>query len=258
MHVGESAKVFRLLVAYDGTGFAGWQIQPGKRTVQEELLASLRALGDPQVRCVASGRTDAGVHAQGQVVGVRTTLEIPVSRLKRAIQARLPEDIVVRSVAEAPLDFDPTRQALSKTYRYSIRYGCEPDVFSRRYALHHPGPLDLPAMEVAAKHFLGTHDFKAFETRWPNRATSIRTIKRAEVTGGEGWCHVEVESNGFLYNMMRTIVGTLLVVGRGGSVDLVRDVLVSGDRTRAGPTAPPHGLCLIRVEYPSHLNHWPQ
>ena len=256
--MADSRRVLRLLVAYDGTDFAGWQIQPGKRTVQGELQASLAALGDPGVFCLASGRTDSGVHAQGQVVGVRTTLALPPFRLKRAIQARLPEDIVIRSVADAPADFDATRQAIAKMYRYTIRHGSEPDVFSRKFALHHPGKLDVQAMAEGASFLLGTHDFRAFETRWPNRATSVRTISRATVEGDQGWICFEVESNGFLYNMVRSIVGTLLAIGRGfAPPESVRKVIESGKRSEAGPTAPAHGLCLIRVTYPAHLNDWP-
>ena len=250
-------RVLRLLVAYDGTDFAGWQIQPEKRTIQGELRASLVALGDPDVLCLASGRTDAGVHAQGQVVSVRTSLKLPTQRMRRAIQARLPEDIVVRAVADAPLDFDPTRQALAKMYRYTICQGWEQDVFVRKYALHHAGALDLERMACGAGYLLGTHDFRAFETRWPNRASSIRTITKAVVYRADGQIRIEVESNGFLYNMVRAIVGTLLPIGRGtAKPESVKAVIESGKRSEAGSNAPAHGLCLMRVTYPPHLNEW--
>ena len=254
----KNTRCLRLLVAYDGTDFAGWQIQPGKRTVQGELQASLGALGDPKAVCLASGRTDAGVHAQGQVVGLKTILDLPLFRLKRAIQARLPGDIVVRSVAEAPSDFDPTRQAIAKTYRYTIRHGGELDVFYRKYALHHPAKLNVSAMAKGAGYLLGTQDFRAFETRWPNRATSVRTIYRASVEGEDGWIRIEVESSGFLYNMVRSIVGTLLKIGRGKAPpeEMVR-VIQSGKRAEAGATVGPHGLCLMRVNYPPPLDIWP-
>jgi len=256
--VDKDGRGLRLLVAYDGTDFAGWQIQPGKRTVQGELQASLVALGDPGVLCLASGRTDAGVHAHGQVVGVKTRLDLSLFRLKRAIQARLPEDIVIRSVAEAPPDFDPTRQAIAKMYRYTIRHGGEPDVFARKYALHHPAFLDVAAMAKGAGYLLGTQDFRAFETRWPNRATSVRTISRASVEGDDVWVTIEVESSGFLYNMVRSIVGTLLTVGRGKAPpEEILRVIQSGQRSEAGATVGPHGLCLMRVTYPPPLDEWP-
>ena len=257
--MAETVRSLRIFLSYDGTDFSGWQIQPGKRTVQGVLKEALRQLGDNEAICQASGRTDAGVHAGGQVVGVRTKLSIPLPKMRGALQAFLPKDVVIKCVAEAPSDFDPTRWAISKMYRYTIRHGVAPDVFSRQYCLYLSSFLDAGSMAEAAKSLIGTYDFRAFESRWPNRASSVRTITMAEVRWEGGWIWLEITSNGFLYNMVRAIVGTLILIGRKvKGPDFIGQVLHAGKRSLAGPTAPAHGLCLERVDYPPPLDMWPE
>jgi tRNA pseudouridine38-40 synthase len=242
----------RLTLAYDGTDFHGWQTQPGLRTVQEALEAALADLtGEPRVRVNASGRTDAGVHAVGQVVNFHTTSQLAPDVLLRAVNARLPEDVIIREAAEAADDFDANRDALRKLYRYVIHDGDVPDLFRRRYCYHTRYKLDAAAMERAAAALRGTHDFRCFETEWPNRASSVRTITRLAFKRKRDWIRLDVEADGFLYNMVRAIAGTLVNVGRGfWPEEQVAQIVRSGDRTRAGPTAPALGLFLMRVTYP--------
>jgi tRNA pseudouridine38-40 synthase len=244
----------RLTLSYDGTDFHGWQTQPGLRTVQETLEAALADLtGEQRVRVNASGRTDTGVHAVGQVVNVRTECKLLPDVVLRAVNARLPEDVVIREAAEASPDFDANRHAVRKCYRYIIHDGPVPDLFMRRYCHHtRHGRLDNDAMSRAARALHGTHDFRCFETEWPNRASSVRTIARLAVNRLGDWIWLDVEADGFLYNMVRAIAGTLINVGRGfWPEEEVAAIVAAGDRTRAGPTAPPQGLFLMRVTYPS-------
>lgn len=242
---------FRLTLSYDGTDFHGWQTQPGLRTVQETLEAAIGAVTrEPRVRVNASGRTDTGVHALGQVVNVRSETKLSAEVLHRAVNANLPEDVVVRSCEPADDAFDANRDAVAKLYRYTIHDGPVPDLFSRRYCHHSRHSLDAGAMAEAAGALLGTHDFRCFETEWPNRATSVRTISLAKVAREGEFVTLEVEADGFLYNMVRAIAGTLMNVGRGyWPVGEMAAIVAAGDRTRAGPTAPARGLCLVRVTY---------
>jgi tRNA pseudouridine38-40 synthase len=275
-----SLRTLKLTIAYDGTAYAGWQFQLDRPTVQGTLEDAIAKVTGQRVRILASGRTDAGVHALGQVVGFRTDSELPPDILLRALNANLPHDIAVLDVAEAPEGFHPICHVLRKRYRYTIHDGPIRSVFSRQFAWHYVyGRLDAETMKNAAKGLLGTHDFSSFETSGAERKTSIRTIFDISVERGRaGDCEnshsvemeqsplltthavssaddfisIEVEADGFLYNMVRTIVGTLVQVGRGSRpVAWPTEVLQAKDRRAAGPTAPPQGLCLVRVEYDS-------
>lgn len=238
-------------VSYDGTDFRGWQTQPGLRTVQETLEKAIVAVtGDARVRCNASGRTDSGVHAVGQVVNFYTESRHSPTVLLRAVNAHLPPDLVVREAKEVAHHFDANRDALRKLYRYVIHDGPVPDIFLRRYAYHCKWRLNAEAMRRASRPLLGRHDFHSFETDWPNRLTSIRTITHLTVNriGDHVW--IDVEADGFLYNMVRAIAGTLINVGRGyWPESRVAEILNAEDRREAGPTAPPEGLFLMRVTY---------
>jgi tRNA pseudouridine38-40 synthase len=241
----------RLVLAYDGTDFFGWQTQPGQRTVQETLEQAIAAVtGEPRIRCNASGRTDAGVHAVGQVVNFFTSSNLSPSILLKAVNAHLPDDIAIYSADEVPQSFDANRDALRKLYRYVIHDGPTREVFQRRYAWHCKWRLDVAAMHRASRPLLGRHDFRSFETDWPNRLSSIRTITHLSVNRVGDFVWLDVEADGFLYNMVRAITGTLVNVGRGYWPETyVGEVLNAEDRRVAGPTAPPHGLILIRVTY---------
>ena len=244
---------FRLTLSYDGTEFHGWQTQPSFRTVQETLEAALVAVTRAaHVRVNASGRTDTGVHAVGQVVNTRIDTRLEAPTLMRAVNANLPEDVVIRSCEVVADDFDANRHAVRKLYRYVIHDGDVPDLFQRLYAHHSRYRLDAGAMARSARALVGTHDFRCFETEWPNRATSVRTITHLAVNRFGPWIWLDVEADGFLYNMVRAIAGTLMNVGRGfWPEDHTATILASGDRGSAGPTAPAKGLFLMRVVYES-------
>ncbi len=242
---------FKLTLSYDGTDFSGWQTQPGHRTVQETLEEAVaRLTGESGIRVNASGRTDAGVHALGQVVNCYSATRLEPTKLLPAINAHLPDDIVVQSVEEAPDTFDANRDAVRKLYRYVIHDGEVPSPFLRRYACHTRRRLDASAMARAAGVLRGRHDFRSFETEWPNRASSVRTITHIAVNRFGDYLWLDVEADGFLYNMVRTIAGTLMNVGRGyWPESQIAEILQAGDRTLAGPTAPAQGLFLVRVTY---------
>jgi tRNA pseudouridine38-40 synthase len=242
---------FRLTLSYDGTDFHGWQTQPGLRTVQETLESALsRLTGEPRVRVNASGRTDTGVHAVGQVVNFHSETRLEPDVLLRAVNAHLPPDIVVRQSEVVSEAFDANRDAIRKLYRYIIHDGDVPDLFMRKYCHHTRHHLDANAMSRASACLRGTHDFRCFETEWPNRATSVRTITHVAVNRFGDWIWLDVEADGFLYNMVRAIAGTLINIGRGyWPEERLAEIVSAGDRTSAGPTAPAQGLFLMRVTY---------
>jgi len=246
---------FRLVLRYDGSEFAGWQTQPGFRTVQETVEKAIaRVTGEPRIRLNASGRTDAGVHAIGQVANFFSATRHSCGTLLKAVNANLPVDVCIRTCDEVPESFCANKDALRKTYRYVIYDGRMHDPFHRRYACHSRRPLNAEAMQRAAACLIGRHDFRCFETDWPNRLSSIRTITRLAVVRVGELLWIDVEADGFLYNMVRAIAGTLMQVGRGDWPESrVADILAAGDRRRAGPTAPAAGLFLLRVSYPDSL-----
>jgi tRNA pseudouridine38-40 synthase len=242
---------FKLVLSYDGSDFQGWQTQPGYRTVQETLEGAIRTLtGETRLRVFASGRTDAGVHAVGQVAHFLSDMHVPFSKLLNALNAHLPEDLVIHSVEEVPEAFDSNRDAVRKLYRYVIQNHPTPNPLMRRYCCLYKLPLDAQAMARAAEVLKGCHDFRSFETEWPNRKSSIRTITHLSVNRVGEYIWIDVEADGFLYNMVRTIAGTLINVGRGFWPERrVAEILECGDRKQAGPTAPAQGLFLMRVTY---------
>jgi tRNA pseudouridine38-40 synthase len=241
----------KLTLSYDGTDFSGWQTQPDLRTVQETVEQALAKLtGALRVRLSASGRTDAGVHAVGQVANFHTENSLACDVLVRAVNAHLPEDVAVIRAEEAPESFDANRDAVRKLYRYVIHDGEVAGPFLRRYACQSRHRLDDRAMARAAQPLLGRHDFRSFETEWPNRASSVRTVTRLAVNRFGEYLWIDVEADGFLYNMVRSVAGTLMNVGRGYWPETkVLQILQAEDRTQAGPTAPARGLFLMRVAY---------
>lgn len=243
---------FKILLSYDGTDFAGWQTQPGQRTVQEVLQTALHTLTGGPVRVTASGRTDSGVHAVGQVAHFLSETRLPAGRMAAALNSQLPHDVAVLACDEMPLGFDANRDAVRKLYRYVIHDGQVVGPFLRRYCCHVKYPVDVAAMARAGAVLKGTHDFQSFETEWPNRASSVRTITHLGVSRAGEYVWLDVEADGFLYNMVRAIAGTLLNVGRGFWPEReVEAILHARDRRRAGPTAPAQGLFLMRVQYAS-------
>ncbi|HEV3024224.1 MAG TPA: tRNA pseudouridine(38-40) synthase TruA [Pirellulales bacterium] len=247
-------RTFKLTLAYDGTAYAGWQSQANQPTLQDTLEAALKQVTGEPIRVAASGRTDAGVHALGQVVSFQALSHLEPEVIQAALNAELPNDMAVLAASLAPAGFHATRDARRKRYRYMIHDGPARDVFRLAFSWHYRRRLDAAAMHRASQRLSGTHDFRSFESAWPQRTSSVRTIFEIRVERGTGderdLVNVEVEADGFLYNMVRSIVGTLVEVGRGVHAEAwPGEVLAALDRRAAGMTAPPQGLCLVRVEY---------
>ncbi len=243
----------KLTVAYDGTAYSGFQKQSGSglRTIQSELENALSVLAKRPVPIVGAGRTDAGVHALGQVVHFETgAWTIPTERIVLALNARLPDDIAAVSAEEVEPDFHARYSAVAKTYVYSIYNRKIPSPFRRLYSYHFPWPLDVDAMQQAAGHLVGQHDFSSFQASGRPVKSAVRTLFGAEVVTDKPMVRIVVRGDGFLYQMVRIIAGTLIEVGRGRlDPDMLPGIIASRDRSRAGQTAPPHGLRLERVEY---------
>jgi tRNA pseudouridine38-40 synthase len=242
----------KLVIAYDGTAYHGWQRQAeGIDTVQARIEAAASEVLGHKVVVFGAGRTDAGVHAAGQVANLHTpNLSVPLAGLRRAMNSRLPQDITVVSAAQVPEAFHASRSAIGKTYRYRICVSPVRPAAMARQVYHYWRTLDLPAMRDAAVRLLGTHDFAAFATSAEAREDTVRTVLRCEVAEAACEVVVTVRGDGFLYNMVRNMVGTLIEVGRGRwGAERIDRILAGRDRRQAGPTAPPEGLTLVCVHY---------
>ncbi|MBI5016420.1 MAG: tRNA pseudouridine(38-40) synthase TruA [Deltaproteobacteria bacterium] len=240
----------RLTIEYDGTDYAGWQVQDNGRTLQGELEAALASLLREPVRITGSGRTDAGVHALAQVANFRTSSLVPLRGVLHGTNALLPRDITLRRAEVVPADFDSRRSALEKTYQYFVRRADTPSAFARRTSWWVRGAFDLAAAERAAALLEGTHDFGAFRAAGCDAAHSVRTVREVALVPRGDFLEVRVRGNGFLRHMVRIVVGTLVEVGQGRrSAASLTELLETGDRGRAGVTAPPHGLFLAEVRY---------
>src|SRR5207248_1867741 len=255
-HFGRTAMNFRLLVQYDGTDFHGWQIQNDLRTVQGELTRVLSLLDGREVTLHGSGRTDAGVHAEGQVANADLRREISPFKLRNAINGNLPADVRVLFVDLVPGDFHARYSAAGKTYVYRVVHGTVTPPFWSRYAHQESRPLDFQAMRTAAALFLGEHDWTAFSAAQSESQSRVRTITQLEISKGwdpRGHCHLvefRISANGFLRYMARSIVGTLLAVARNEiDEDKVARAIQQGDRALVGATAPANGLTLVSVQY---------
>lgn len=241
----------KLTVSYDGTQYAGWQLQPNGKTVQEVMETALAKIDGREVRVYGSGRTDAGVHARGQVANctVRTQLKVPT--LLKALNANLPEDVRVLRLQVTDAKFHARFSARGKEYRYRIDCGAVADPFLRAYAWHHPWPLNVDAMRRAAGLLKGRHDFSVLSAkpRRPVEAT-VRTISKLSVTKRGNVITISVAADGFLYRMVRSIVGALVKVGEGKlAVEELQELVKAKKRTALVETAPAHGLFLWRVFY---------
>ena len=239
----------RAVVAYDGTDYQGFQRQTNGPTVQEALESAATQVAQESITVLAAGRTDAGVHAEGQVIAFDTTWRHPVEELQRALNATLPSDVAVREVEQAESVFHPRFDARSRSYRYTIYNRPVRSPLNRRTSLHVRRQLDADAMREAARVLVGEHDFATFGQP-PQGDNTVRKVHRAEWSSKPGWLHFDIEANGFLYRMVRSLVGTMLVVGSGRmTVGSFTQAFSERDRGKAGPTAAPHGLCLIEVKY---------
>jgi tRNA pseudouridine38-40 synthase len=240
----------KLTVQYDGSRYSGWQIQPGKRTIQGELVEALSNLVGVRTYVHGASRTDAGVSALGQVALFEIDSPIPTENFTDAINDRLPHEIVVTSAEEAPGGFDLFGSVKSKLYRYTIYLGRYRPVLRLNQCWHISKKLDAAAMNRAAQLLVGTKDFKSFASAADRRESSVRTIFSCDVTDEDKWIYVNVEGDGFLYNMVRNIVGTLVEVGVGRwKPEKMNEILESKNRTAAGRLAPAAGLCLMWIQY---------
>ena len=243
-------RTLRLVVEYDGTEFAGWQRQAGQRTVQQCLEDAFATMTGVAVGVRGAGRTDAGVHADGQVASVELASRIPALGFLRGLNSNLPRDIAVLDVADMPAGFNARRAARGKIYRYLIWNHPVRSHRRARDTWHVFAPLDVHAMREAATLVSGEHDFRAFRASDCERKSTVRLIRRFDVRREGALFTCEVEGTAFLKNMVRILVGTLVAVGRGRMTDAtIRDLLAHGDRTRAGMTAPACGLTLAKVIY---------
>lgn len=250
-------KNIKLTIEYDGTNYKGWQIQQKRpeeigteKTIQGVIERVLGGILQEEIRLIGSGRTDAGVHALGQVASFKTKSKMPMAVMQRALNALLPKDIVIVDIEEANPDFNARFDARSKTYRYQILNRDYSSAFDRLYQYYVPYKLDIRLMQREVRPLVGRRDFKSFQAADNKERMSIRNIRRASIRKDGPVINIDIEANGFLYNMVRNIVGTLIEIGRGkfppGSM---RRILRAKDRAAAGPTAPAKGLSLVRVRY---------
>ncbi|MEW9122268.1 MAG: tRNA pseudouridine(38-40) synthase TruA [Thermotaleaceae bacterium] len=243
-------KNIKLQVEYDGTDFCGWQKQLNGRTVQGEIERALEKVLKKPVKLSGSGRTDAGVHALGQVANFNEDISVPTDKIPYALNSLLPADIAIWKAEEVEANFHARYSAKRKKYIYQIYNDKVRSPLMRNYAFFVPQPLDYDAMCAAGKYFLGTHDFKGFMAAGSNVKDTIRTLYKLDVYLSNDLIKIEVEGNGFLYNMVRIIAGTLIEVGKGNILrTAIPQIIDSGMRDKAGPTAPAQGLYLAEVFY---------
>ncbi|MGC8553256.1 MAG: tRNA pseudouridine(38-40) synthase TruA [Phycisphaerae bacterium] len=241
---------YKLTIAYDGAAYCGWQRQPDPvPTVQRTIELAAGAIVSHPVTVAGSSRTDTGVHARGQVAVMETTCPLEPQRLRMAINSRLPADISIRQLEPCSAEFDVSR-ATCKRYRYLIWNQRDRPIFQRHYVYHYWHPLQLEPMRQACRQFLGTHDFMAFSSRTEDRLSTVRQIYHCDI-GQRGPIMIfSVEGSGFLYHMVRNMVGTIIEVGRGHwPGDCIPRILESKDRGQAGPCAPAQGLCLQWIRF---------
>jgi tRNA pseudouridine38-40 synthase len=242
----------KMTLAYDGTSYRGWQLQRGADTIQGRVESVLSRMAKAPIRVTAAGRTDSGVHAWGQTAHFVLEHPIPVEGILKGANAMLPGDIRVLAVERVEDAFHARFRARSKTYWYFLDRAKVPSPLRSRFTLHYPFPLDRDALDRAAAALVGEHDFAGFRASSCNARTTTRHCTHSAFRESGPELVYEVEANGFLHHMVRNLVGTLLQIGRGKRApESIGDVLRSGDRTEAGPTAPPQGLHLVRVDYGS-------
>ncbi|PKN16299.1 MAG: tRNA pseudouridine(38-40) synthase TruA [Deltaproteobacteria bacterium HGW-Deltaproteobacteria-23] len=239
----------KLTIEYDGSAYSGWQFQPNGLAVQEVMEAALANLLGARVHLYSSGRTDAGVHARGMVASFATVLLLPLSAYTDGMNCLLPPDIAVISAEEVALDFNPRHDAHGKHYRYSIHTAPRRSPLSRLYAWHLREKLDLELMRQGAVLFVGEHDFAAFRTSGCAAKTTVRRIDSVEISTSGDLLHIDVIGSGFMRNMVRIMAGTLVEIGKGRMPPEHISRCLAEPGVKAGPTAPPHGLCLMEVYY---------
>lgn len=246
-------KRVKIIVAYDGTNYCGWQVQPNGITIESVLNHHLSELLGEEIHVIGASRTDSGVHADGNVAVFDTSARMPAERISYALNTRLPQDIRIQDSCEVPSDFHPRFQRTVKTYEYRICSRKFPDPCSRLYSLFYYWELDVEQMKKAAAYLVGEHDFTSFCTKKEEVTNCVRTIYSLDIEKTGDQIVLRIRGNGFLYNMVRIITGTLLRVG-GGLIkpEQISEILAARDRSAAAETAPAHGLKLVKIEYPDY------
>ena len=240
----------KLTIEYDGTSYGGWQKQKNNRTIQQCIEEAIKLLTGEEVELIGSSRTDAGVHAKGMVANFITNSQIPADKFREAINTKLPDDIGIIKSEEVDKNFHSRYDSKGKTYCYTLVNRYEKVCIGRNYVYQVREELNYDLMKEAAKYFLGKHDFKAFKTNGSSVKTSVRTISGLELELKDDVIKIFVSADGFLYNMVRIIVGTLIEVGKGKiKPEDIESIIKNGDRSKAGPCVPPNGLVLEKVFY---------
>ncbi|MBI5778884.1 MAG: tRNA pseudouridine(38-40) synthase TruA [Planctomycetes bacterium] len=240
----------KLAIEYDGTNYCGWQIQQNAKAVQDVITEALTKITGHKITLYGASRTDSGVHAKGQAANFRTRSRMTPQQFIKALNSNLPDDIAIRAAKEVPKSFNSMYDAKSKDYRYTILNSFIRSVLDRNFYYFAPYRISLARMKKAARYLVGRHDFRAFASKSSAKENCIRKIYSIKIVKKNEYVYVDIKGNGFLYNMVRTIVGTLLLVAQGKiKPESIREILNSQERKKAGPTAPAKGLCLIKVNY---------
>jgi len=240
----------KIIIEYDGTNYYGWQRQNNVMTIQEKVESAIEELTGERIQITGSSRTDAGVHAKGYVGNFYTNSKIVIEKFTGAINSKLPRDIVILHSFEVPYEFHSRYNSIGKMYSYTIINRREAIAVGRNYIYHHRRILDVEAMKLAAEYFIGTHDFSAFKNLGSSAKTSVRTISRLDIVKNEELIKIYIAADGFLYNMVRIIVGALIRVGEEKiNPSEIKDIIESKQRSKAGKSVPANGLCLEEVFY---------
>lgn len=240
----------KLIIEYDGTNYNGWQTQKNKTTIQETIEEALKKVMNEDIELIGASRTDSGVHAAGQVANFKTSSSIKTERIPMALNSMLPKDIAIKHAEEVRDDFHARFNSKGKLYKYAILNDNTPSPLNRNYSYFYPNKLDINAMNEACKYFIGEHDFSAFKATGGSAKTSIRTIYECKFVKEDNILEFYISGDGFLYNMVRIIVGTLIEVGSYKIMprDIIK-IIESKDRKKSGKTVPAHGLCLMEIYY---------
>ncbi|APC42311.1 tRNA pseudouridine(38-40) synthase TruA [Clostridium estertheticum] len=240
----------KIIIEYDGTNYSGWQRQNNVMTIQEKIESAIEELTGEKTQITGSSRTDAGVHAKGYTGNFYTNSKIVIEKFTGAINSKLPRDIVILQSFEVPYEFHSRYNSMGKMYSYTIINRRQAVAVGRDYIYHHKQILDVEAMQIGAQYFMGTHDFSAFKNLGSSAKTSVRTISRLDIVKNEEIIKIYIAADGFLYNMVRIIVGALIRVGEGKiKPSEIKDIIESKQRSKAGKSVPANGLCLEEVFY---------
>ncbi|MBU3073585.1 tRNA pseudouridine(38-40) synthase TruA [Clostridium estertheticum] len=240
----------KIIIEYDGTNYSGWQRQNNVMTIQEKIESAIEELTGEKTQITGSSRTDAGVHAKGYTGNFYTNSKIVIEKFTGAINSKLPRDIVILQSFEVPYEFHSRYNSMGKMYSYTIINRRQAVAVGRDYIYHHKQILDVEAMQIGAQYFMGTHDFSAFKNLGSSAKTSVRTISRLDIVKNEELIKIYIAADGFLYNMVRIIVGALIRVGEGKiKPSEIKDIIESKQRSKAGKSVPANGLCLEEVFY---------